>query len=74
MPVAIRVDGWLYLDFPALAGMHRRSIELQLQESMHVLGRDVRVFATKDSGDVSVGMTAAMKCRDRLKIGHKKLV
>jgi hypothetical protein len=59
MPIAIRVDEWLYRDYPALANLQRKSIERQLQEAMHSLGPSVRVFAPQRIIDANVGMSCA---------------
>jgi hypothetical protein len=59
MPIAIRVDEWLYRDFPALAELQRKSIERQLQEAMHALGPSVRAFAPQRIIDANVGMSCA---------------
>lgn len=59
MPIAIRVDEWLYRDYPALADLQRKSIERQLQEAMHALGPSVRAFAPKKIIDTNVGMSCA---------------
>jgi hypothetical protein len=59
MPIAIRVDEWLYRDYPALAELQRKSIERQLQEAMHALGPSVRAFAPQRIIDANVGMSCA---------------
>ncbi len=59
MPIAIRVDEWLYRDYPALADLQRKSIERQLQEAMHALGPRVRAFAPQRIIDANVGMSCA---------------
>jgi hypothetical protein len=59
MPIAIRVDEWLYRDYPALADLQRKSIERQLQEAMHALGPSVRAFAPQRIIDANVGMSCA---------------
>jgi hypothetical protein len=59
MPIAIRVDAWLYRDYPTLAELQRKSIERQLQESMHALGPSVRTFAPQRIIDANVGMSCA---------------
>jgi hypothetical protein len=59
MPIAIRVDDWLFRDYPALAELQRKSIERQLQEAMHALGPSVRAFAPQRIIDANVGMSCA---------------
>ena len=59
MPIALRVDEWLYRDYPALAELQRKSIEIQLQEAMHALGPSVREFAPQRIIDANVGMSCA---------------
>lgn len=59
MPIAIRVDEWLYRDYPALAELQRKSNERQLQEAMHALGPSVRAFAPQRIIDANVGMSCA---------------
>jgi hypothetical protein len=59
MPIAIRVDEWLYRDYPALADLQRKSIERQLLEAMHALGPSVRAFAPQRIIDANVGMSCA---------------
>jgi hypothetical protein len=59
MPIAIRVDQWLYRDYPALADLQRKSIERQLQEAMHALGPSIRAFAPQRIIDANVGMSCA---------------
>ena len=59
MPIAIRVDEWLFRDYPALAELQRKSIERQLQEAMHALGPSVRAFAPQRIIDANVGMSCA---------------
>ena len=59
MPIAIRVDEWLYRDYPALADLQRKSVERQLQEAMHALGPSVRAFAPQRIIDANVGMSCA---------------
>ena len=59
MPIAIRVDEWLYRDYPALAELQRKSIERQLQEAMQALGPSVRAFAPQRIIDANVGMSCA---------------
>ena len=59
MPIAIRVDEWLYRDYPTLADLQRKSIERQLQEAMHALGPSVRLFAPQRITDANVGMSCA---------------
>ncbi len=59
MPIAIRVDEWLYRDYPDLADLQRKSIQRQLQEAMHALGPSVRAFAPQRIIDANVGMSSA---------------
>lgn len=59
MPIAIRVDEWLYRDYPPLAELQRKSIERQLQEAMQALGPSVRAFAPQRIIDANVGMSCA---------------
>jgi hypothetical protein len=59
MPIAIRVDEWLYRDYPSLAELQRKSIERQLQEAMHAIGPSVRAFAPQRIIDANVGMSCA---------------
>ena len=59
MPIAIRVDDWLYRDYSALAALQRKSIERQLQEAMHALGPSVRAFAPQRIIDANAGMSCA---------------
>lgn len=59
MPIAIRVDEWLYRDYPALAELQRKSIERQLQEAMHAIGPSVRAFVPRRIIDANVGMSYA---------------
>jgi hypothetical protein len=59
MPIAIRVDEWLYHEYTALADLQRKSIERQLQEAMYALGPSVRAFAPKRIIDANVGMSSA---------------
>jgi hypothetical protein len=59
MPIAIRVDDWLYREYPALAVLQRQSIERQLQEAMQALGPSVRAFAPQRIIDANVGMSCA---------------
>ncbi len=59
MPIAVRVDEWLFRDYPALAELQRKSIERQLQEAMHALGPSVRAFAPQRIIDANVGMSCA---------------
>jgi hypothetical protein len=59
MPIAIRVDEWLFRNYPVLADLQRKSIERQLQEAMHALGPSVRAFAPQRIIDANVGMSCA---------------
>lgn len=59
MPVAIRVDDWIYRDFPALRQLQRQNIERQIQEAMHALSPSVREFAPQKIIDTNVGMSTA---------------
>ena len=59
VPIAIRVDKWLFRDYPALADLQRPSIERQLQEAMHALGPSVRAVAPQRIIDANVGMSCA---------------
>lgn len=59
MPIAIRVDEWLWREYPALADFQRRNVERQLQEAMHALGPSVREFAPQEIIDANVGMSTA---------------
>ncbi len=56
MPIAIRVDEWLFRDYPALAELQRKSIERQLQEAMHALGPSVRAFAPQSIIDAKASL------------------
>lgn len=49
MPIAIRVDQWLYRDYPALATMQRRSVDRQLQDAMDALGPTVRACSPREA-------------------------
>jgi hypothetical protein len=59
IPIAIRVDDWLYRDYPALAELQKKNIERQLQEAMHALSPSVRVFAPQEIVDANAGMSCA---------------
>ena len=60
MPIAIRVDDWLFRDYSALADRQRKSIERQLQEAMHALGPSARPFAAQIIIDANVGASCAL--------------
>jgi hypothetical protein len=59
MPIAIRVDDWLFRDYSALADRQRKSIERQLQEAMHALGPSVRAFLAQIIIDAIIGASCA---------------
>ena len=59
MPIAIRVDDWIYRDFPALRPLQQQSIERQIQEAMHALSPSVREFAPQKIIDTNVSMSTA---------------
>ena len=59
MPIAIRVDDWIFKDFPALRPLQRRSIERQIQEAMQALSPTVREFAPQKIIDTNVSMSTA---------------
>ncbi len=59
MPIAIRVDDWLYQEYPALRELQRKSNERQLQDAMQSLGPDIREFAPQQIIDANVSMSCA---------------
>ena len=59
MPIAIRVDDWLYQHYPALRELQRKSNERQLQEAMQSLGPGIRAFAPQQIIDANVSMSCA---------------
>lgn len=59
MPIAIRVDDWLYNSYPDLQALQRKSIERQLQEAMQALGPTVKAIAPKTIVDANLAMSTA---------------
>ena len=59
MPIAIRVDRWLFREFPALREQQRQNVVLQLQESLQGLGPQVKAIAPRAIVDANLGMNAA---------------
>ncbi len=49
LPIAIRVDDWLFQEYPALGRMQKTNIERQLNEAMHALGADVNGLLSGDN-------------------------
>ncbi len=58
MPIAIRLDDWLFRDYSALAERQRKSIERQLQEAMHALGPSARAFVAQ----IIIGANVGASC------------
>ena len=59
MPIAIRVDDWLFSSYPSLHQLQRKSIERQLQEAMQALGPSVKAIAPKTIIDANASMSTA---------------
>jgi hypothetical protein len=59
LPISIRVEAWLYRQYPVLYPFQRKNNERHLQESMAALGPNIRAVAPAKVLNANVGMSAA---------------
>ncbi len=59
MPIAIRVDGWIFREYPALQSLQRQCIERQIQEARQALSPSIKEFAPQRIIDTNVSMSSA---------------
>ena len=59
MPIAIRVDAWLFDEFEDLREQQRQNIVVQLQEAMQGLGPQVKAIAPRPIVDANLAMNSA---------------
>ncbi|MFN9135034.1 MAG: hypothetical protein ACK5YE_04290, partial [Planctomyces sp.] len=59
MPIAIRVDHWLWQQYPSLQELQRTNVSRQLQESMQTLGPSVRALVPLRMLNANLAMNCA---------------